>query len=303
MEGNIPIVRDEATVDRILRAYCHLFPEITPELNSYWNFARTPRHGLLPFLTSNFLEAHYGQYLSLHRHIEGMRQDLSLQERAAELMDASRRAGVGLSIGLSPWTDDALLDTWDASKREAVIVLGHDWYPIVSLKKDGRLHDPDSPLWRYGSLHEAPPRYRVGIPPAVLSKTPVVLFLNLVPDFRPVGAKTTGTLRGYDDWLCGFDAVLRSVCRVYERVSIVSWGANTWNAVKPKLDARFKRQSIMCHAKEAMGVPSRYMAADRSIPFLALPHPSFRSNWNQNALSHAAAGFQALGLVDASPRA
>ncbi|SFW76058.1 Putative transposase of IS4/5 family, partial [Burkholderia sp. NFACC33-1] len=123
MEGNIPIVRDEATVDRILRAYCHLFPEITPELNSYWNFARTPRHGLLPFLTSNFLEAHYGQYLSLHRHIEGMRQDLSLQERAAELMDASRRAGVGLSIGLSPWTDDALLDTWDASKREAVIVL------------------------------------------------------------------------------------------------------------------------------------------------------------------------------------
>jgi hypothetical protein len=111
LEANIPTLRDEATVNRVLRAYQHLFPEITPELETYWNFARTPRHGLLPFLTSNFREARFDQYRLLHQHVESMRQDLTLQERAGQMMDASRDAGVGFSIGLSPWTDDALLDT------------------------------------------------------------------------------------------------------------------------------------------------------------------------------------------------
>jgi hypothetical protein len=292
-----PTRRDEEAVSKILDAYKHLFPRLTPELEAYWNFERLPRHDLVPYLTTNFHLARYEEFEALHRRVVDItKKDLDVPSRANAMVQASKAVGVGFSIGLSPWTDDALSLTWKAEKTKLVIILGHDWYPIVVKKRDGSYHQPDSPLWCYGGLHNTT-KYHYAIPQSVLDRTPVVLFLNLVPDFRQAGARTTGKLDGYEDWLLGFDAVLEAVSKIYEDLTIISWGAHTWHALWPRLDADVKRQGLMRHAaSDLRGSPIHYLAQARRFRYLPIPHPCEPRNFRDYVREHAQVGFHALGL-------
>ncbi len=292
-----PAYRDEETVSKILDAYKHLFPKLSPELAAYWNFERTARFGLVPYLTTNFHRARYEEFETLHRNVEAIisAKHLDLSSRAAAMVAASRAAGVGFSIGLSPWTDEALNLTWDKTKTEVVIILGHDWYPIVVQKRDGSYHQPDSPLWSYGGLHDTT-KYHHAVPLAVLERVPVVLFTNLVPDYRPAGARTTGKLDGYAEWLLGFDALLASVSQQYEDVTIVSWGAHTWRALWPRLAPDVRRQGLLRHANDVRGQPVFYVTRGRRFRYLPIPHPCEPRNFRDYVREHMLRGFQALGL-------
>ncbi|MFP3559159.1 hypothetical protein SB861_52290 [Paraburkholderia sp. SIMBA_049] len=296
MSTTVPTRRDASAVNNILDAYRHLFPTLTPELASYWNFERTGRYGLVPYLTTNFHRATYEEFEALHRHIENIvAKDLDMFSRTTALIDASQAVGVGFSVGLSPWTDDALSLTWDRSKTRLVIILGHDWYPIVVRKRDGTYHDPDSPLWSYGGLHETK-KYHYAVPQAVLDRLPVVLFMNLVPDYRQTGAKTTGKLDGYEYWLRGFDAVLESVSHTYEDVTIISWGAHTWSVLKSRIDTDTRPQGLLRHASASNGTPDRYIARGERFRYLPIPHPCEPRNFRNYVREHMRIGFQTLGL-------
>src|SRR5215471_10036571 len=104
---------DERDVEtRILPAYRALFPTVNDDLRAYWNFERKPRHDLLPYLTTDFHRVGYQQLRTTSdAALDIERSEFDVKERAAKLI-AVTRPGQGLSIGISPWTDHSLFETW-----------------------------------------------------------------------------------------------------------------------------------------------------------------------------------------------
>lgn len=284
---------DKKDVENIQTAYQSLFPRLTSELLAYWNFERKPRHRLLPYLTTNFHETSYAEIKALSDAAMEIEQTVfDVGERGARLIEVSR-PGLGFSIGISPWTDHALHRTWDSEKGRLVIIIGHDWYPIASQNDDGWDQPSDVPLSHCG-LHITP-TYAYAIPRQILECSPVVLFLNLVPDYRLPGTSKTGRLRGYKDWLRGFDAVVRSIAGLdrFHDISILAWGAHTWEALQPCLSQGHGCR-ITKWIERASGQVLSYLCDGRKIPFFATVHPSFRPNWNTE---HARQGYATLDLA------
>jgi hypothetical protein len=283
-------------VDRIQSAYRALFPRLTPGLSSYWNFERKNRHGLLPYLTTNFLEARYEQYEQLSERAGAIEMQCAsdAHERAARLLEASEHERIGFSIGLSPWTDCSLERTWSADKEQLLIILAHDWYPIT-VQRGNTPHPVDVPLRPCGleSDVNGTPKYHYATPPAVLERKPVVLFMNLVPDYRPPGSKPTGKLRGYEDWIIGFDAVLHSVAQRYTGIKIISWGSHTWRAMASRVREPVRQLGIMKLATSRKGEPLTYVSPAGEFKYLPTAHPSDRRNFDA---VHAMQGHLQLGL-------
>lgn len=221
----------------------------------------------------------------------------------------SRQAGIALghSIGICPWSDHGLLTTWNSSKKQAIIIAGHDWYPIVPANNDGP-HPLDAPLFQRG-LHTLVgrsgrqfERYVNGAPSAVYEENAVMVFLNLVPDFRPPATPVQGKwLKDHRPYLPGFTAAVEAVARRYgpDNVTLISWGADLWEAVRP-LIPEYRRTGVMAMAKRAQGEPFKFAAGQYVVPYLPLAHPSFDSNFKNSQrwrhFQHVVAGYGRLGL-------
>ena len=284
---------EEAVEDRLLPAYRSLFPTLNEDLLAYWNFDRNPRHKLLPHLTTNFHEVTYRQLRMLSDAVLDIEQtEFDVQKRAAKLIEQTR-SGPGLSIGISPWTDHALFETWRPEKRRLVILLGHDWYPISSKNKLGFDHPSDVPLSQVGLSRT--PTYAYAVPEELSRCSPVLLFLNLIPDLRQAGDTKTGRLRGYRDWARGFDAVVKSLIELdhFATIQILSWGAHNWESLWPRLSEGAGSKIKAWAAGPGHGRVIDYLCAGKRIPFFATVHPSYQSNWNKE---HARSGFIELGL-------
>lgn len=285
---------DERDVEtRILPAYRALFPALNDDVRAYWNFERKPRHKLLPYLTTDFHQVGFQQLRSLSDAVLDIeRSEFDVQKRATKLI-AQTRPGLGLSIGISPWTDHSLFQTWHPAKRHLVILLGHDWYPISSKNKFGFDHPSDVPLRQVGL--SLTPSYSYAIPPEVARRCPVVLFLNLIPDLRQPGDTKMGRLRGYRDWARGFDAVVQSLVALdhFSTIQILSWGAHNWESLGPRLSAGKGTRIKAWAAGAGHGRVIGYKCADKQIAFFPTVHPSYQSNWNKE---HAEKGYMELGL-------
>ena len=110
---------------------------------------------------------------------------------------------VGTSIGISPWTDYWLRHTFDRNKtKNLIVLLAHDWYPIVDKNGIWSINSPlfvDVPYGRYAKAFEPATRSR---------KYTALLFLNLVPDLRvlvrvKLGAYTGLGLQRLREWSVG----------------------------------------------------------------------------------------------------
>jgi hypothetical protein len=265
-------------------------------LRSYWNFERRDRYGLVPFLTTNFHDAHHGHYERLSERAARIEAECphDVHVRGRRLKEAALAEGIGFSIGLSPWTDCSLERTWKPEKDRLVIILAHDWYPITVQRGD-KAHPVDIPLRPCGleAQVNGTPKYHYATPPAVLAREPVVLFMNLVPDYRPAGARTTGKLDGYAEWLEGFDAVLESAARRYRDIKIVSWGNHVWCALRTRVRQPVQRLGIMQVGRQRQGEPLAYMADAGVFDYLPVAHPSDRRNFDP---VHTRQGHASLGL-------
>ena len=173
-------------VEQILHAYRSIFPTISGELANYWGLQRE-RHW--SYLTTDFHTASFQKLQSLHhRTLEIDALGLGVKERGDALREASLKLGIGFSIGISPWTDNLLERTYSDTKNSAVILLGHDWYPIVISDRPS-----GAPLKASDSIH-AVQKYWPTVPEAVLDGTKVGLFFNLYPDYRPPGDPKCGNI-------------------------------------------------------------------------------------------------------------
>lgn len=286
---------DRNQVDNILVAYRTLFPDTGGELARYWDTARKREWS---YITTDFHSATYEKLADLQDRTIKIDEDTTLgkAEKGEALRKASRDSGVGFSLGICPWTDNLLHETYASEKDSLIILLGHDWYPIVPIDRP----ISDKPLEIVG-LHHVP-KYKPAAPELVFTnESPVVLFLNLYPDYRPPGARTTGALpRGsysYKDCLLGLDAVIESVSSRFKSIHLISWGANTWGVLKDRVTYEGKLKGIMNQALEQSGKVLNFNSTSQQLPYLPLAHPCFDSNFRRDFhLRHVFDGFTAMEL-------
>ena len=294
---------DRNQVEKILGAYRTLFPDTGGDLARYWDTGRTRDWS---YLTTDFHSATYNKLADLHARTLNIDADktLGIHEKGEALRQASRESGVGFSLGICPWTDNLLYETYAPEKDRLIILLGHDWYPIVSLNRPNSDSDLDLPLGVEG-LHHLPKdqeKYKTAAPQLIFTKqSPVVLFLNLYPDYRLPGARTTGRLPkgsySYKDCLLGLDAVIAAVNSRYQSIDLISWGKYPWVALGERVTHDGKQNSIMKQALKQGGKVLTFKSSSRDLPYLPMAHPSFDTNFRQPFhLLHVSEGFAAMGL-------
>lgn len=277
-------------VDTIQQAYNRLFPQVTPTLRSYWDHGRNRPWSCV---TTDFTRATFAQFEQLHRAAADLdARGLAIDEKGAALAAAAKDAGVGYSVGICPWTDNALLETNSREARRLVIIAAHDWYPIVPKKE----HPVGTPLLVEG-LHHTPKYWKAG-PRDVFAPSSVLLFLNLYPDYRHPGDTRTGRLpTDYGVWLHGFMEAVDMASSSFDDVTLISWGAPVWETLRTRVESVHQRRGIMLQAEEAPGVRLVFQTRTRAIPYLPLAHPCYAANFNQqHHLAHVRAGFTNLGL-------
>jgi hypothetical protein len=107
---------------KILAAYRSIFPQMTPELAEYWGLSRQRDWSVV---TSDFHSASYDKFKSLHEHVVKIdNQGLAPKSKGEALRAAAISCGVGYSMGISPWTDHLLYETYSDDKDSVTILLG-----------------------------------------------------------------------------------------------------------------------------------------------------------------------------------
>lgn len=286
-------IYSEDQVAHILNVYRSIFPSISPELADYWGLNRQRTWSCL---TTNFHQATYEKLHALHlqaQEIDGM--DLDFQKKGDALRDAALGLDVGYSIGITPWTDHLLSQTYSDDKNSVVILLGHDWYPIVP---DGR--PSGTPLGASDSLHHVE-SYWPAAPEAVLEGDTVGFFFNLYPDYRPPGDPKCGRLTQYGytyaQCLAGVDAMVDALSKRFEHIQLISWGSNVWDALLCRVAGAAPKTLLSKHIGSAPGMVQTIELAGRRLRYLPLMHPGHWGNFGRPYhLRHVKAGFAELDL-------
>lgn len=275
----------EPQFEKIVDAYKCIFSNITPGFERYLDFARSRQWS---FLTTDFRRVTYSRSLELHQRSEAIHSSVdSATAKASALSDASRELETGFSIGICPWTDNLLLESFDANKDELTLVVGHDWYPVGA----GMLSESGL---RVQGLHHTP-KYQHWCPAGFFDPghPSVTVFLNLYPDYRgPLASKTGKVPKGgltYAQCVVGFQELLASLNKQYKRVQILSWGAYAWTEFAPYVSDLGVLKSLKAQMAASVGKPLKLFGRD----YLPMAHPSFASNHNRAYLSE---GFRAMGL-------
>lgn len=298
--------RDE--VETITDAYKHLFGHVELELREYWNLDREKRR---PWgcLTTDFHNATFEQYeeasrcaLDIERKICQIRKEPDGEARKRALWKEGEALrditgiGVGLSLGVCPWTDLGLLQTYEQNKHRnrLTIILAHDWYPIVPDKP----HPVDVPLLRRdeGLLG----KYKWAVPRAINNNSEMWLFLNFKPDFRPPNTKVTGSFKpdGLSAKACteGFGAIVKAVSRRFKDVQVISWGVPVWESLRKQIEEadECKSLGVKANATQNPGHLYNLRYGDQIVKYLPLAHPCYASNFNKE---HADRGYANMGLA------
>lgn len=272
---------EEAT--KIFDAYKALFPKLDNMLLEYWDLKDNKERDW-SCLTTDFHKVGLDKIKEFHKVVQdilnGAGEKIDRERLGIRLRDVSREYGVGYSLGISPWTDYILSETIERSNERVVIILGHDWYPIVPEK--GKLEDairpPLSkfPIWG---------KYMNAIPQSITNGNYILLFLNLYPDFRPPFGRKTGRIQGadYHKFTDGFEAVCSMITKKskYEISGIISWGAHTWEALKSRTGERLSKltEAIRYQHSSKKGSPFDLNLGGQEFAYFPFPHPSDMRNF------------------------
>lgn len=284
-------------VKLITEAYQHIFGTISPELRAYWDLDRKRAWGCL---TSDFSKATFEQHQEASRRaIEIERTILEPVQRGEALREVTRQTGVGLSLGVCPWADHGLFQSYakNQDKRKLTIILGHDWYPIVP-PRAVKPHPVDVSLRRDMGLRGLKKYISVGaVPAAIIDNDELLLFLNFKPDFRPPNTPVKGHFEPYDRCAEGFMALLEAVSREF-KVQVISWGADVWQMLAQRVMRQRNPPGVCTRVRDNanFGRPLELQVGRTTIPYLPLAHPCDPRNFNAYHAAHAHEGFIRMGL-------
>ena len=268
-------------IESILNAYRALFPSTGGPLERYfdiarqreWSYLTTDWHRVTPSDISRFDDA-----------VRNLTLAATPDSVGKQLRDLSRQHGVGYSLGISPWTDDLLLRSFSSKSKRVLIVLGHDWYPIVT--QDIATYRAMPPLDRFSLYDERP--YGEAVPPSLYQGSETaVLFMNLYPDFRARGIDVIGSLGDYKPWVEGLAAVCAAIRQNFEIRAVVSWGDPVWQALGRYVEGSWRGIGIMKAVTQHEGKALNLRLGEQALPYYPFAHPSFPPNFKRS--SHWAA--------------
>lgn len=233
------------------------------------------------YLTSDFRTLTFEKIQDFDRQIDALNlSSKSVAEIGNSLASLSRSAKVGYSMGLCPWTDAMLLETFSSKTRRLLIIMGQDWYPIVKCDFDlntSKGYAAKSPLVRQSPRDEYPFAF-----PQTLTTPPdrAIVFMNLYPDFRPPGMDCTGNI-GADKFVAAFKACCREFSRNYTIDAVMTWGDPVWQALRKEvaISAGKPPEGIMT---SALSGPFNLVFEGLSIPYHPFSHPSYPCNFKQS---------------------
>jgi hypothetical protein len=286
-------------VSRILSIYRALFSDPRGALSDYWDYDRVREWSLI---TTNFHEDILPAIPIFHAAVCEFETEVRRTYRPSELLGsisnqmkvANRyrelviRHGVGYSLGISPITDDLLFRTFTEQTTRIVILLAHDWFPILTTAPDRPgLFLPIPPLCRYSILSEK--KYQPAVYPLMNMQDCAIVFLNLYPDFRGPGVNKLGSLGDYTPWVRGLIAVCESIAARFELAGVISWGDHVWRALRKGLDVPYRHMGIMAAVEEQhkLRTPLSLPLGAITVPYFPFAHPSFGTNFKKK--SHWAA--------------
>lgn len=290
--------RDQVKV--IIDAYRHIFGPIGNELREYWDLDRKRDWGCL---TTDFHKSTFEKYDEASRRaIKAEEKFGDPKELGFALRKITQETGVGLSIGVCPWTDHGLFQTYEQNKHKGqlTIILGHDWYPIVPKPlPEKEPHPVDMPLCCDQGLHTCKKYITAGaVPRAIVEKSELLLFLNFNPDFRKPNDPVAGRFDPSTYRRCaeGFNALVEAVARNF-KVQIISWGAPVWESLREQVKDTNEALGVMQNAKKRSGCILELRCGKQSVPYLPLAHPCYASNFKKSChAAHVQKGFVKLGL-------
>lgn len=280
-------------LEQIREAYLKLLPSPINNPGPLENFFDLNRQRKWALLTSPFHAIERRCLENFHSAWNCLKPSFCakpLEEIAEQLRTLALDHGCGFSLGISPWTDHALLRTIHPGTKNLIVVVGHDWYPIIPNKFDNPdMVEARSPMLCFPLMEQNPlfakwQRYATALRLPWEQHWPSetgLLFLNLVPDFRPPGMSPEGRIpfRGFDvdrdygyaeisygSFAQGLKALLEEVSDRFPILGVVGWGA----PVREALLSVFSDSAIQNEGRWTFCLRSQ------SVSFFPLLHPSAR---------------------------
>ena len=227
-------------VECVLQLYRQIFSNRGAgwrQVAEYWDFGRSRQWS---WLTTDFHAVTAGQILTFDAARRNWCRSNRPENDAEALVNLAREHKCGYSLGISPWTDSALQATFTPETTKLIVLVGHDWYPIVPLRGPVEARPPLDSFRLLDSADDVVRAYARGMPSAEdFHRAGIgLLFLNLVPDFRPPNAKSDGTFPftdrtfHYDHCAAGIKEALRLAQARFRILRVVTWGNSAWEAFR-----------------------------------------------------------------------
>ncbi len=265
-----------ADAQRILDAYRALLPDYSRIISDYLDICRQRRREWA-CLTTNFHDVTLDVIKEFDRVVRGTDINAVPRDELGQYFrQLSIEHNVGYSMGISPWTDYLLNTSYKPDLKKVVIILGHDWYPIVP--RNLKIWDSVYPPLRKCTITGD---YDLAIPASIKNGKFILFFMNIYPDFRAPFTEKTGSLGNanfYQPFVEGFEAICTSIATNYEIVALVVWGGDAWNALRLKIDVEWQKRGFIetiafQHMHFGSAIP--ITLGGRIYKTFPLPHPSY----------------------------
>lgn len=260
----------------ILGAYRTVFSDHSLSVSVYLDIG-PQRQREWSCLTTNFYDVTLDAIEQFDRAVRNANiNEMPKNDLGQYFRQLSIEHNIGYSLGISPWTDYLLHKSFTPELKKIVIILGHDWYPLIP--ENLQIWDSINPPLRQcpitGSYDEA-------IPNLFKNGEFILFFMNLFPDFREPFASKTGSLGNadfYKPFVEGFEAVCDAIAENYEIAALIVWGSDVWTALKSKIASDWQQRGFIetikyqhqCHNN---GIP--ITLGEGTYKAFPLPHPAY----------------------------
>lgn len=274
---------NKSEVEAIQKSYRYLFPSIREELEQFW-YPPNDRFDWLCLTTPFNPGPTFSKFQDLDADLKQVSKTSQPNIIGSKLATLAKKHEVGYSIGLNPWADFMLASRTDAF-QEVVIIVGYNWYPLVTIDK--KL--PNSPLHKDSPLEFRNNFYAFVFEPFLHdSQPPLIFFTNIFPHFLEAGEPAQKGLSPSQKKLVGNDVGLKNgLVRTLEAINpdiriagLVTLGGNALAPLSSKKVGDFVRDFQRALESDPANVdkvlPSFEIHGNKKIPWLPYYHPAAR---------------------------
>ncbi|TGK23585.1 hypothetical protein [Leptospira stimsonii] len=228
-------------IEQIISKYNLIFKDCLSEYVTYADIESRvyDKLGYLPFITSDFTQSldqfdeNEVKIIELRNRLEKKNQEGRIdnsnweevvKDEIRDLSELINETKIGTSIGLNKYADDLILN-WNEKQTgvELVIIIGHDWYPLI-----GSDYTFES-LFEVFPINKKENKYAQCLYDYSIEKNLVLLF-NLIPGYRFPYSFTSGKFLEDQIYKRKAQELVRLINKLmrenkqFSKIKIVTWG-------------------------------------------------------------------------------